>query len=57
MGRVESVDTRRGGVVGELLDFTLEFPFQLCVFREAQVFPRHCIEFTFSCCMMTVRDK
>lgn len=57
MGRVESVDTRSGGVVGRLLDFTLEFPFQLCVLREPQVFPRHCIEFTFSCCMMTVRDK
>lgn len=33
-------------MVEGLLDFTLEL-FQLCVFREPQVFPGHCIEFTF----------
>lgn len=34
-------------MVEGLLDFTLEFSFQLCVFREPQVFPGHCMEFTF----------
>lgn len=44
----ECLDIRSGGAAGEMLDFTLEFPFQLCVFRFSGI-RRHFAEFMFPC--------